>query len=821
MAYRDNEFDGKEALGLSDDLSNGLIITELKVTNLDISDIRSMLIHLLHISSDSVEPLSNLILQKTDGNPHAIVNLLNFLARKELLIYSNETYSWKWNLARIETEVSDDPKEIIAKKILILDADTQEVLRLAAYIGHSFQLRVLFYSKFYGTSNSDMLNSNDYDTKMQSLRKMLESAIAIGLIEEVSLGKFRFLHDSYQDYLYHSVDSVADRGAIHLQVGRGIRRILNDSQEDRETLLVLAANNFIPSSNFITENAERLEILRLLYSAANTAASKISVNNACQFLSCGISLISESDWSTHYNLCIDLYNKNAEILSLAGSFEECNESVRIVLQRSRLQKDRLRAQYTKIRCLGYRNDVSGMLKYAFQNVLKNELGEVIPLRPSFARLAIEFARTRSEIKILKPENFLTLPEMTDATKVAVLHVFAITLPYMFTYSQSLYLYTILRQIRLSIKFGISPITASALASYALIAKSMGKLDVANQFEDIAMELTRKSITSFAARSISFAIAGFILPTRLHLYEIVDSMLESYAQGWKSNSDRSVAFYSITGYLEMQYYLGMPLAILEKEQKKYCQQMKEYQANQMWTANIILWQLTLNLLGQSNDPSILTGEVMNAKNLLEIAKRENDDLPLRSISFYQMILSFNFEDWDQLKDILPVTIKNLSKQRDYYHFLLLASQIVLAALSLYMKTCRRKYVSMARSHLKMIGRRFSEVPDGRPLLSLLNAEWAAIIDKKDATNEFDRAITELKEIRFVAFETIAYQSVMHMNLRDGNIRKAKSYLIQSIERNREWGNIAKVEWLESTYFSVLKSVKPFHEIKLIHNSNNRS
>jgi hypothetical protein len=345
---------------------------------------------------------------------------------------------------------------------------------------------------------------------------------------------------------------------------------------------------------------------------------------------------------------------------------------------------------------------------------------------------------------------------------------------------------------------------------------MGNFDVANQFETVAMELSKRTITSFAARSIAiFAIAGFLLPSRLHLYEIVESMLESYEQGWKSNSDRTVAFYSITGYLEMQYYLGMPLATLERDLRKYCQQMKEYQANQMWTANIILWQFTLNLLGQSNDPSILTGEVMNAKIQLESAKRENDDVPLRSISFYQMILSLSFEDWDQLKDVVPVTIKNLSKQKNYFDFLLLSSQIVLAALSLYVKTSLRKYVTIARSHIKMIGRQFSGVPDGKPLLSFLNAEWSATIDKKDMTREFDQAITELKDIRFVAFETLAYQRVMHLNLREGNIRKAKSYLIQSIERNREWGNIAKVEWLESTYSTVLSSVKPFHEIKLIH------
>jgi predicted ATPase len=44
----------------------------------------------------------------------------------------------------IESEVSDDPAtEIVAQKITSLDAGAQEMLKLAAYLGHSFNAELL------------------------------------------------------------------------------------------------------------------------------------------------------------------------------------------------------------------------------------------------------------------------------------------------------------------------------------------------------------------------------------------------------------------------------------------------------------------------------------------------------------------------------------------------------------------------------------------------------------------------------------------------------------------------------------------------------
>ena len=99
-----------------------------------------MLAALLLRKADSLEMLVMLIHEKTKGNPNSVVQLLEYLETKHLLYYSPEAGIWDWNIDGIEAEVSENPSEIIANKINGLDGKVQELLRLAAFVGHTFEV---------------------------------------------------------------------------------------------------------------------------------------------------------------------------------------------------------------------------------------------------------------------------------------------------------------------------------------------------------------------------------------------------------------------------------------------------------------------------------------------------------------------------------------------------------------------------------------------------------------------------------------------------------------------------------------------------------
>ena len=174
---------------------------------------------------------------------------------------------------------------------------------------------------------------------------------------------------------------------------------------------------------------------------------------------------------------------------------------------------------------------------------------------------------------------------------------------------------------------------------------------------------------------------------------------------------------------------------------------------------------------------------------------------------------SFECWDSIAALLPQLIKDLPKQHFHFNQAIYTTQIIIASLVLYDATDTRKYRRIARTHMKLMKKWFVNVPDVESLWVLINAEWSTITDKRESTEGFDAAIEVLKKSRLIVFETMAYQRAMHFMLKTLNVRKARDYLMKSIARHREWGNMAKVEWLERTYSIVLRSERPAYEVDL--------
>jgi predicted ATPase len=74
------------------------LFSEIVVTNFDRSDRTSMLSGLLLVrKDDSLKILVTLVHEKTKGNPHAVVQLMDYFLSKDLLYFTPKTNSWDWN----------------------------------------------------------------------------------------------------------------------------------------------------------------------------------------------------------------------------------------------------------------------------------------------------------------------------------------------------------------------------------------------------------------------------------------------------------------------------------------------------------------------------------------------------------------------------------------------------------------------------------------------------------------------------------------------------------------------------------------------------
>ena len=149
---------------------------------------------------------------------------------------------------------------------------------------------------------------------------------------------------------------------------------------------------------------------------------------------------------------------------------------------------------------------------------------------------------------------------------------------------------------------------------------------------------------------------------------------------------------------------------------------------------------------------------------------------------------------------------LSKASYYFNVSFVTTEVVMGALALYGQEKQVKYLNIVRRYMKKLRKWYLDnVPDVQPLWKLVNAEWDSIVKKKDTTAAFDMAIEALHQCRLVVFETMAYQRVLHLTMAKRNVSRARHYLTQLIARCREWGNFAKVEWLEDRYGKALEGI----------------
>jgi predicted ATPase len=153
---------------------------------------------------DSVGGLASLLFEKTKGNPHAVVQLLQHLKAKNLLTYIDEIYNWAWDMNAIESEVSDNPAEIIAEKVGRLRPEEQEALKMAAFLGNSFDAELLHFILFpehqdQSSAGIGHLHGTNEATHREATHlACLQNPVKDGLIKESGVGHYRFSRDSIQ-----------------------------------------------------------------------------------------------------------------------------------------------------------------------------------------------------------------------------------------------------------------------------------------------------------------------------------------------------------------------------------------------------------------------------------------------------------------------------------------------------------------------------------------------------------------------------------------------------------------------------------------------
>ena len=282
---------------------------------------------------ERIQPLAELIWNKTGGNPFFVTQLLNTLYQEKLLRFDfsrllspGRRGEWQWNIEEIHAIGITDKSvvELVASRIQQLPETTQQVLKLAACVGDKFTLDVL---STVNAKSPSVTATELWDALQAGLILPLNESYLIPLFLEGEAGdnltfdssriSYNFLHDRVQQAAYSLIPD-DEKKATHLSIGK---LLLENTPADKvEEKIFDIINQLNVGIDCLTQQSEKDELAGLNLIAGHKAKAANAYEPAVKYLNAGMSLLAPDSWVHNYSMTLRLYVETLEAEYLNTNF---------------------------------------------------------------------------------------------------------------------------------------------------------------------------------------------------------------------------------------------------------------------------------------------------------------------------------------------------------------------------------------------------------------------------------------------------------------------------------------------------------------------
>ncbi|WP_462148095.1 protein kinase domain-containing protein [Pseudoalteromonas gelatinilytica] len=374
QAYRDNEVDEHHPFikCITDIKKQNVTINHAYLKNLPQKVINTLISDTLNISPDNCHSLSNIIYNKTLGNPFFVLQFTSELYEKGLLYYDVNHDCWCWDAKTILAEnMTDNVVDFMAKKINELPNQACELLKYAASVSNTFDTNMLVALSNNQFTAQQIINSlvpaidKELILTPQSIAQAIPSQNAV--IGNVQL---KFLHDRVQQAAYSLIPE-CERQKVHINIARLLYQYaLNNNILD--TILFDVANQFNKAAELLNNQIEIKQVIEINYLAAKKAFDSAAYTSAYSYLSYAKKLIENSHFKVNYNTTFEtllllckvncILNKYSDSVDLYNSLLKYKNNMldhaRILLvkmddlHQQGAYQDALETQYLALKVLG-------------------------------------------------------------------------------------------------------------------------------------------------------------------------------------------------------------------------------------------------------------------------------------------------------------------------------------------------------------------------------------------------------------------------------------------------------------------------------------
>ncbi|MGI0489128.1 trifunctional serine/threonine-protein kinase/ATP-binding protein/sensor histidine kinase [Pantanalinema rosaneae CENA516] len=813
-AYRDHEVSPVHPLSLMlESLSQANVpVRTIALAPLSQDSLNQLVAHTLNCAAALAQPLTELIYQKTQGNPFFATQFLKALHQDGLIHFNTEFGYWQGDIARIrELVLTDDVVDFMALQIQKLPPDTQTVLKLAACIGNQFDLATL--SIVY--QHSEMETAADLWSALQArlvvptheVYKFYQVQANISPADlphpTVCLSNltYHFLHDRIQQAAA-SLITPDQKQMTHLQMGQML--LQNTPEPQREERLFAIINHLNAGAALITDPEERTHLAQLNLAAGRKAKSATAYVAAIDYLTAGIRMLPGDAWAHYYDLTLAIHIEVTEVAYLNTDFEQMEQWAMVVLHHAKALLDTIPVQKTRL--LGAK--AQGQLRESLQIGLQvlQALGMGFPEQPTLADIDQTLTRTRQLWQGRSVLSLLNLPIMHHPGHLAAMEMMTVLVPSAYRVLPNLMPLLICQQVELSMQSGNCSISIFSYGDYGLLlCGAIGEMDAGYEFGQLSLAMLDRLQATVCHSRIGYIVHYFVSHWKEPLQQQLQPLLAAYQSGLETGDLECVAL-NAHAYCYYSLWAGQELTGLAKAMEAYCQAIQRTKQEVILKWLNTAQQLVLSLLGSRDLP-------WQSKAGDEPARSQpcHDETCDRTTIFHdqfsQMVLAYLFMQYATAAHHAAQLEHYLDGGLAIFPFALYPFYDALIQLAQYSQTSVEQQSVM----LERIQTQQDKIQEWATLApfnhqhrwELIEAERQALLhDRVRACDHYDRAIAGAKEHGFIQDEALANELAARFYLAWGKERLAQEYLINAYDRYKCWGATAKLHDLEQRYPQIL-------------------
>lgn len=801
-AYRDNEITATHPLALMLENFNKehLPYKEIQLKPLSINNLKQLVSDTLQTTQE-IQSLTDLIMEKTAGNPYFVNLFLNMLYKTRQLSF-DPAHDWVFDIDAIKNSpITDNVVDLVISEIGKLSPETQELLRFAACIGTDFNLESL---RQLTDKPADEITSLLWPALKEkwilqlgeSYKQMTKNVYG----NQLNI-QYRFSHDNVKHTLYSLTDS-ATRLEVHYKLGHNL---LKEYQQGHEENLFTITQHFSACLEKIQDPEEKIALAKLFYHAANQMKLSISYDMAIKHYENALQLLGPDCWQQQYNLTMDIYNNLAISNYLSGSFEKSNTLFEEVITRAKTPLDK--AQIYNFRALAY----NAHAQYADAIAACEEglriLGVKIPKQPGKFLLIRTWIKIKWALRNKSINDLLDLPIMQDPHKITIMELLEKLATTSYMNSPNNFnkpTYAIMLAVWNSMKYGNHSNSAITYTLFGQIEIVRGNVERAYQFSQLAIKLCERF------QNINLPIVYLIAITRIFSWklpykEIINYAVKAFDLSYETGQMYGRQFSGIT-MVAMMNFANLPISEVDKK-------IKDLFADHQLTYNQDITRFLTNFREYIRILRNEGGEADYQSYVADINAQSKIRAPILGIvgtKLQEINLAYMFEDWTQVMKVVQETEKTFMKKplntmmaAPGYYF-----NYALTMLSLYHEASFFKRLAYRRKLNKILTQMNiwqSNCPSNfAPLYYLVKA--GIISEVKNNINlalkDYEAALELSRQTDRILIQAIAHEFIARCFLRRQQYRSARSYIQDAYAAFQQAGYGSKMGILRRNFPEII-------------------